>query len=251
MQHIEGGTRVKIGIMQPYWFPYLGYFQHCVSVDKFVFLTDANYKKKGWINRNRIIVDSREHMITVPLQKASQNNKIFEQKVLQGHGWKKSILATLRHSYHKAPFYSAAISVVEQALMSPAISISDYAIESIAAVFEYIQGRAPVFETSDKYNNADLIGENRIIDICLRAGADDYCNPISGCKLYDPASFRGRGLSLFFLEPGLKRYPQLSKKYIPSLSIIDALMMNSRSDMRELLNSYCLKPATLASEFGS
>ena len=251
MQHIEGGTRVKIGIMQPYWFPYLGYFQHCVSVDKFVFLTDANYKKKGWINRNRIIVDSREHMITVPLQKASQNNKIFEHKVLQDHRWKKSILATLRHSYHKAPFYSAAISVVEQALMSPAISISDYAIESIAAVFEYIQGRAPVFETSDKYNNADLIGENRIIDICLRAGADHYCNPISGCKLYDPASFRDRGLSLFFLEPSLKRYPQLSNKYIPSLSIIDALMMNSQSDMRELLNSYCLKPATLASEFGS
>ena len=242
---------MKIGIMQPYWFPYLGYFQHCVSVDKFVFLTDANYRKKGWINRNRIIVDSREHMITVPLQKASQNNKIFEHKVLQDHRWKKSILATLRHSYHKAPFYSAAISVVEQALMSPAISISDYAIESIAAVFEYIQGRAPVFETSDKYNNADLIGENRIIDICLRAGADHYCNPISGCKLYDPASFRDRGLSLFFLEPSLKRYPQLSNKYIPSLSIIDALMMNSQSDMRELLNSYCLKPATLASEFGS
>ena len=241
---------MKIGIMQPYWFPYLGYFQHCVSVDKFVFLTDANYKKKGWINRNRIIVDSREHMITVPLQKASQNNKIWEQKVLQGRGWKKRSVATLRHSYHKAPFYSAAISVVEQALMSPAISISAYAIESIAAVFEYIQGRAPFFETSDNYKNADLIGERRIIDICLRAGAHDYCNPISGCKLYDPASFRDRGLSLFFLEPRLHQYPQFSNKFIPSLSIIDALMMNSPSDMRELLNSYCIRPAALVPESG-
>lgn len=234
--------------MQPYWFPYLGYFQHCVSVEKFVFLVDANYKKKGWINRNRIVVEAKPHMISVPLEKASQNKKICEHKVMQSHVWKDNILEKLRHAYHRAPFYSAVSDVVEKALTAPGVNISDYAIESINAVFEYIQVEKPHFYTSDKYRNTDLSGEERIIDICIKSGAETYCNPISGRKLYDAKTFYNRGLTLSFLEPELHRYPQFSEQFIPSLSILDILMMNSPCDIKELLSSYRIKPAIPSSE---
>src|SRR5690554_4605276 len=146
---------MKLAIMQPYIFPYIGYFQMIKAVDKFVFYDDVNFIKKGWINRNRILVNGKDFMFTIPLEKTSQNNLILESHIKQEvyTEWRNKIYITLEQNYKSSPYYNDTIELITKVFNQNKISISELAIESIKKVSEYLGLNTIFLKSSDNYDN--------------------------------------------------------------------------------------------------
>ncbi|CAN0617736.1 conserved protein of unknown function [Burkholderia multivorans] len=226
--------------MQPYFFPYVGYFQLMASVDTFVVFDDVNFINRGWINRNRINVNGAPHMITVPLQQASQNRRICDIEVANDDAWRVRILRTIRQHYARAPQYARTLPVVEHILLHDAANLADFLLHGLVTLRDHLRLKTNIVATSRRYENADLKAQARIIDIGLKERADVYVNPIGGQELYNPDDFAAAGLQLRFLTPGLAPYPSIRDAFVPALSIIDVLMCNDEASVAQMLSSATL-----------
>lgn len=222
--------------MQPYFFPYIGYFQLVNAVDKFVFYDDVKYINKGWINRNRILVNNDAHYLTIPLETASQNKLISEIFFIKNLDKQKK---TIYYAYRKAPFFKDAWPVIERVLSLKDIGISKLAAFSVTEICKYI-GIETVFEfSSNKYaDTINLRKAERLIKICKINNADEYINPIGGEEIYSKEYFSDHGIDIFFLNSLPVYYKQLSSVFISNLSIIDVLMFNSKEQVRTLFKLY-------------
>lgn len=225
-----------IAIMQPYLFPYLGYFQLAAAVEKFVFYDDVNYICGGWINRNRINLNGESAFFTVPLAKASSFRKINEIKVVSDRHWKDKIFRTLRHAYGKAPFFPITMPLFEDVLDSNEAFIGEIAKKSIIRVASLLGLKTVFISTSANYNNSELSGAARVIDICRLESADCYINLAGGKALYHTQYFSSHQVTLRFLSPGLQPLKQVSERFLPGLSIIDLLMYYDIEAIREMLS---------------
>lgn len=234
---------MKLAVMQPYFFPYLGYFQLIHAVDKFVFYDDVNFIKKGWINRNRILVNQHPVYFTVPLSKVSQNSKTCETEISQKDFqiWKKKFLMTLEHNYVRSPFYLEIYNMIINLVNTHFVTISEMAKQSIQVILKYLNINTEIVWSSEIYGNANLRREERILNICLEEKTTEYINLIGGKSIYSKTDFQTEGVKLDFLEPMLKPYPQNSKEFIPSLSIVDVLMNNSKEQVQHMLLDYELQ----------
>jgi hypothetical protein len=217
---------VKLAVMQPYFLPYLGYFQLMAAVDKFVIYDDVAFIKRGWINRNRILVRDREHLLSLPLRRASQNRLINEISLDSDLRWRKKLLDTIRHAYRRAPQFTDVFPLVRGILECAEENLAQYLHHSLCTVKDYLAIQCRLIPTSAIYDNRGLKGEARILDICGREKATEYFNPSGGTELYDRETFRACGVALHFLEAGTPEYPQFGDVYRPRLSIIDVLMFN-------------------------
>ncbi|MFT5214586.1 MAG: hypothetical protein ACI9WV_002317, partial [Patiriisocius sp.] len=139
---------MKIAIMQPYLFPYIGYFQMINAVDHFVFYDDVNFINRGWINRNRILVNGKDTFITVPLIKASQNKKINEINLFFDEKMKKKMILTIELAYKKAPYYNQVIEIIKKIVNADISNIGEYAANSIITLCNYLK-----IETSFSYSS--------------------------------------------------------------------------------------------------
>jgi hypothetical protein len=185
---------MKIAIMQPYFFPYIGYFQLIRAVNKFVILDDVNYITRGWINRNRILLHGKDHLFTIPLKKASQNKKINELEICGG---KDNFLLTIKHAYSKAPYYDEVFPLIKNIFdrMHDNGNLAGIAENSVRAVAGYLQLNCRFATSSEDFlllNN--LKGEKRIIAICREMGAKVYVNPAGIKGFYDKENFRSNGI---------------------------------------------------------
>ena len=230
----------SIAVMQPYIFPYLGYFQLIASVDKFVFYDDVNFIKKGWINRNRILVNGSDYTFTVPLQKMSQNNLIFETYIKNEvyNDWKNKFLQTVELNYKKAPEFPKVYSMLTNFFEYEYVSISEIAIESIKLVSEYLELTTEFIVSSKTYSNKGLERQERLIDICKKEQKYHYINALGGQELYKKIDFINQGIKLDFLKSLPIQYKQFNNTFVPWLSIIDVLMFNSISDVNNMLKHY-------------
>lgn len=225
----------SVAIMQPYFLPYLGYFQLIAAVDKFVVLDDVNFIQRGWINRNRILVNGAPHLFTLPLRGASQNRLICDLELVDDDLWREKFLRSLRQAYGRAPCYRHVSGILEQMLHYPSARLDLFLVNSLQLVMRYLALDTEVVSTSRVYGNAELSGEQRIIDICRREGASDYINPAGGTSLYQRAHFEQYGIALRFLHSRPVSYAQGKKEHISGLSIIDVLMYNAPSAIHQLL----------------
>ncbi|HZW12299.1 MAG TPA: WbqC family protein [Noviherbaspirillum sp.] len=228
---------MKLAIMQPYLFPYLGYFQLVAAVDKFVFLDDVNFRKRGWINRNRFFLGGDARYITVPLENASQFKKINEVLIQKSDAWRWRTAESMRHSYSKAPHYRVINELFSEVMFSDETHISAVAKRSVTAVAKYLDLKTEFVASSSSYDNGGLNGAERILDICRRERASQYFNLPGGRELYDTSSFESNGMSLHFIEPTLNAYRQVSEQFHSGLSIIDVLMFNEKKAVLEMLQS--------------
>ncbi len=225
--------------MQPYLFPYIGYFQMINAVDVFVFYDDVNYIKKGWINRNRILVNGKDKLFTIPLKDASQNKMINEVDIFLERPEVRKIFETIKQNYKKAPFFSEVFPIIESVFWSPSSTIGDLAILSIKAVNEYL-GITTVLKQSsvDFANTKGLERAERLIAICKQTGAEKYINAIGGQELYTKEYFASQGIDLKFIKSEPIAYKQFDNEFVPWLSIIDVLMFNSVEVVHHLLKKY-------------
>lgn len=231
---------MKIAIMQPYFFPYIGYFQLMHAVDKFVIYDDVNFIKKGWINRNRILVDKKPFLFTIPLQNASQNTLIKDLKLAVTENWKRKFLKTLEFAYKKKPFFDSIFSIVSDVVNIKSAFLRDWNVQACYSVVNYLNIEVILVESSSKYNNYQLKAQNRILDICNKENIKEYLNLSGGFNLYSKKFFCSKGLNLSFLKTKNIRYNQFCDKFNSSLSIIDVMMFNSISNVRKMLDAYDL-----------
>lgn len=224
--------------MQPYLFPYIGYFQLMRAVDKFVVLDDVAFIRRGWINRNRVLINRRAHTFTIPLERVSQNKLIAELDIAQQGNWREKLLKTLTLAYKRAPFFETVYPLIERTILYSGRLLADYIGNSLFELHRYLELETELVRTSRTYNNRNLKGEDRILDICRRENGNEYINSIGGTALYSGDRFAGAGIALRFLKPGTIRYRQFGAEFVPSLSIIDVLMFNGPRRTAEYLNEY-------------
>lgn len=219
---------MKIAIMQPYFCPYLGYFQLVNAVDKFVFYDNVAYIKGGWINRNKITSNGKEFLFTIPLVAASSYKLIKDTEVNWHVKDVDKLMKNIASSYKKAPYYGAVMQVLEQIISDEPATIGLLAGRSVKAFSDYL-GLQTKFSYSSEgnYTKTDNRVEN-LINIIKAEQADVYINPIGGMELYNKVEFSQYDVSLFFL------------KGKPSLSIIDVCMNNSVKNIISLINDFSL-----------
>jgi hypothetical protein len=234
---------VKLGIMQPYLFPYLGYFQLMRAVDRFVVYDDVAFIKQGWINRNRILVNGQPSYFTVPIRHASSFAPIHDT-VIDDQGqharWREKTLKTIDNAYRRAPQFGVVFPLVEAVLMRPTNRVAELAVASLRAVAGLLEIPVDWVESSARYGNAHLKGEERVLAICRAEGAADYVNAAGGRELYGQDRFEAEGVRLHFLQPRHVEYRQFNHAFVPWLSIIDVLMFNPVETVRTLLGEYDL-----------
>lgn len=228
---------MKLAIMQPYLFPYLGYFQLIRAVDAFVVYDDVNYIKGGWINRNFILAQGGKQLITLPLQGASPNLLINQVQV---GGRPVKLLETIRHCYGSAPQFGKVFPLLEGIFLQQEKNLARFLDRELRQVCDYL-GLHPEWHVSStlKKNN-NLCGQDKVLAICEELGASQYINVPGGKELYDREDFARRGLQLSFIQPCPVEYRQLGKSYVPNLSIIDVMMFNDQPQCAKLLEEYAL-----------
>jgi hypothetical protein len=231
---------MKLAIMQPYILPYIGYFQLINAVDKFVLFDDVNYIKKGWINRNRILLNNKEYLFTLPLEKVSQNKKINEINLLSDMGWKAKLLKTFKMAYKKAPMFETVYPLIADIISFDEFNLSIYLGNSINKICEYLNIKSCIVNSSVSYNTAEYKGQDKIIKICRQEKATEYINPAGGMNIYKYARFEEENIKLYFLKSNPIIYKQFDMDYISGLSIMDILMFNDKRQFSNFLNEYVL-----------
>lgn len=227
--------------MQPYIFPYIGYFHLIEATDMFVFYDDVSFIKGGWINRNRILINETDSLFTVPLMKSSSHKLICETMLHPTLylNWKKKFIKTLKQNYSKAPFFKESIDLINSVFELECTSIGDLAINSILLVCQYLKMDFTWTISSEiSPETTGLKKEERIIEINKKLGSKNYINAIGGQELYSHENFLRQGIQLNFIESTIKEYIQFKNEFIPWLSIIDVLMFNSKDEIKEQLKSY-------------
>jgi len=234
---------MRLGIMQPYIFPYIGYFQLVHSVDRFVMYDDVSYIKQGWINRNKILLNGQEHIFTVPLKNASSFVTIANTELNKPlyDIWCSKFLKTLTQAYLKAPYYTAVNNLVSSILNCKHDTIGQLASASIVDVSKYLGITTQFIATATCYDNNELKAQDRVIDICKREQATAYINPIGGKELYSKEDFAANGITLNFVKTHKITYSQLNNEFVPWLSMIDVLMFNDTATIMGFLNAFDLE----------
>ncbi|MBD8082328.1 WbqC family protein [Chryseobacterium caseinilyticum] len=229
-------------VMQPYIFPYLGYFQMINASDTFVFYDDVQFIKGGWINRNRIIVGNQVKYFTIPLLKATPN-KLINEIYIDTHSKDfKNILKTINQSYKKSPYFTDVFPLLEDTFAGTENRIGEMAINSIKNVSEYLGISTLFLKSSVEFKDiTGLERTARLIEICNSTNADYYINAPGGRELYSKVDFLDKGISLQFIESQLSQYKQGTDEFFAGLSIVDVLMHNSREEVLGMLNLYSLK----------
>jgi hypothetical protein len=226
---------MKVAIMQPYFFPYIGYFQLINAVDKFVIYDDVNYINRSWINRNYILSQNNKLLLSLELEKASQNKLINEINI---GGNRPKIVKTIQQSYAKAESFSQIISLINDCLLDCENNLSLYLSNSLQKVSEYLGIETEWYLSSRLNKDTSLKGEDKIISICKELEASEYINLPGGQHLYEHKNFNKHNIKLSFIKPELSNYQQIDESFTPMLSIIDVLMFNSQINCKKMIKEY-------------
>ena len=227
---------MKIGIMQPYFFPYIGYWQLLKLTDRYIIYDDVNFIKGGWINRNRILINGQGAYINVPMRGASPNKKINEVETDISKIFLEKTGRKLKGAYAKAPYFQEVFPWVMETMDFPAEKLSQYLTHLIRKTAERLKINTEFIVSSDYSYDVQLHGEDRVLALCGRFQGDVYYNAIGGKKLYSFDHFRENNLKLCFVESAEITYRQFGNPFVPNLSIIDVLMFNGWEKTKEYLD---------------
>jgi len=221
--------------MQPYLFPYIGYWQLIYASDRFVIYDDVNYIKQGFINRNYILSNNQKQLFTLQLIGASSNKLINEIKV--GNNQKK-LLKTIKQNYMKTPFFNDIYPLIEEILLYKESNLALFIGNSIKKIVDFLEIDTDIIYSSNIKKNNSLKAQSKVIDICKILEAKVYINPIGGQKLYDKNTFTNNNIELKFLKPKNILYTQFNNKFVENLSIIDIMMFNDKKTIQKFLREY-------------
>jgi len=232
---------MKLGIMQPYFLPYIGYWQLINAVDKYVIYDDVNYIKGGWVNRNNILFEGQKKYINVPMQGSSSFKKINEIRVNNDDKLISKTLFLIEQAYIKAPYYNNILPLLCSILKCGKDNLSEYLIESIHIICTYLDIETELIVSSCMEKDNELKAQDKVLAICEQLGATEYYNAVGGQELYAHDEFKMRNMKLRFLEPQNITYKQFGDEFYGNLSIVDVMMFNPRERIKGFLHEYILK----------
>jgi hypothetical protein len=233
---------MKVGIMQPYFFPYIGYFQLMTAVDEFILYDNVKFTKKGWFNRNRILINNNEFYTTVPLRKDSSFLNIKDRYLAAGwSGERLKMLKRIKEAYRKAPHFEAVYPLIEKCIFFEEDNLFNFIFNSLTHIKQYLDIRTPFIVSSEIPIDHSLKAEKKIIAICKARNAETYVNPIGGIRLYLKSEFEHEGIDLYFLKTINFEYRQFNNNFVPWLLIIDIMMHCSIEKTKKYLNNYQLQ----------
>ena len=229
---------MNIAIMQPYLFPYIGYFQLMNAVDEFIVYDNIQFTKKGWINRNRILVNGADAYITLPLKKDSDYLDIKDRYLSDDWNTEsKKMLNRITESYRKAPYFESVFPLIEKSLLFGDKQLFNFIFNSLNLTKDFLEIKTSFVISSTIPIDHHLKSTEKVIALCKHQNATTYINPIGGVELYSKEEFKNEGLELKFIKANNIIYPQFKNEFIPYLSIIDIMMFNSKEDIKNHLNN--------------
>lgn len=226
---------MKGAIMQPYFLPYIGYFQLIASVDQFIVYDNIKYTKKGWINRNRMLLNGTDAMFSLPLKKGSDSLDVVERELAADFDRTK-LLNQFKGAYGRAPQFELTYPVLERIVRHEDANLFRYIHHSIARLCEHLGIKTEIRITSEIAIDHELKGQDKVLALCKAAGADTYINTIGGVELYAKDDFRIQGIDLQFIKARPFEYAQFGAPFVPWLSIVDVLMFNPLNTVRAFIN---------------
>ena len=222
---------MKLAIMQPYFLPYIGYFQLIGAADVFVVYDNIKYTKKGWINRNRFLQNGADAMFSLPLKKGSDSLDVVERELVEDFNRDK-LLSQLRGAYGRAPHFNEIYPLLEQIVNYEDRNLFRFIHHSIVCVCQHLVIKTEVRVSSDIAIDHELKSQDKVIALCQALGAKTYINAAGGLNLYDKEIFNSCGIELKFINPKPFEYAQFGQDFVPWLSIVDVLMFNSIDAVR-------------------
>lgn len=227
--------------MQPYFLPYIGYFQLISAVDTFVIYDNIQYTKKGWINRNRMLLNGKDELFSISLKKDSDYLNINEREIaLSFQKDKGKILGRIQNSYRKSPYFKETFPLIKEIFEYNCTNLFSFVYNAILQLCNSLEIESNIIKSSSLTEKTDVSGEERVIGICNLLQAQEYYNPIGGLELYSERRFEESGINLNFLKSNEILYPQFNNEFVPWLSILDVMMFNSKEEISSFLNNYSL-----------
>ncbi len=227
-----------LALNQPYFIPYIGFWQLINCADVFIIGDDYAYINRGWVNRNRILNHNEPMYYGLALAKASQNKNINETYILDMNFEKMK--KTIIHCYNKSPNFQEGYNLLEKIFECKNNNLAYFLANSMEIIADYLDIKTKFMFSSSFPDNHLLKREYRIYDICEKLGADTYINAIGGTSLYDFDEFTKRNMTLKFIKTNPIYYTQFNNTFVEYLSIIDVIMFNSREETKKLLSEYRL-----------
>ena len=224
--------------MQPYFFPYIGYFHLIKSVDEFVIYDNIQYTKKGWINRNRILSNGEDKILTIPIKKDSDYLNIQDRIIADSWGNDKNkLLNIINNSYKKSPQFNNIFPIVHECLSSLEVNLFKFILNSLTILNSYLEIKTKIITSSDINIDHSLKSQDKVMAICKNLKATTYINAIGGQELYNVEDFSNKDIKLKFIKSNPLVYKQYKNEFIPWLSILDVLFFNDKKDIIKYLNN--------------
>ena len=226
---------MRVAIMQPYFLPYVGYFQLMAAVDLFIVYDNIKYTKKGWINRNRMLQSGKDVMFSLPLRSDSDSLDVRD-RVLAADFNRNKLLNQLRGAYSRAPNFAEVFPVIECAVRHEEANLFAYLHHALSRTCEHLGLTTPMRVSSTVEIDHGLKNQDKVITLVKAVGATTYVNAIGGLDLYDRETFKANGLELQFIRSSPFEYQQFGDPFVPWLSIIDVLMFNPLERVRDCIS---------------
>lgn len=227
---------MNVAIMQPYFLPYIGYFQLIAAVDLFIVYDNIKYTKKGWINRNRMLLDGRDVMFSLPLKSGSDYLNVCERKLAADFN-RDRLLNQFKGAYRRAPYFAKTFPLVEQIVQYAEPNLFRFLHHSIVKTCKHLSIATEIRISSDIAIDNDLKNQDKVLALCAEVGATTYVNAIGGMELYSKEAFRERGIDLKFIQSKPFEYTQFGDAFVPWLSIIDVMMFNPLETIQTCITS--------------
>jgi hypothetical protein len=227
---------MKLAIMQPYFFPYIGYFQLIAAVETFVVYDNVKYTKKGWINRNRLLRNGEQTVFSLPLKRASDFLDVRDRSLAPDFDRRK-LLNAIDGAYQRAPFFDETFRLISDVVLFEDQNLFRFLHNCLNRTCEHLSIGTKIVVSSDVAIDHTLRGQEKVIALCEALGATTYLNPMGGLDLYSTEAFASRGIVLKFLRSTPFEYSQFGRTFVPWLSIIDVMMFNQPDVVEKFVKS--------------
>ncbi len=224
--------------MQPYFLPYIGYYQLIAAVDLFIVYDNIKYTKKGWINRNRMLQNGEDVMFTLPLKSDSDFLDVRERELSPGFNREK-FLGQISGAYRRAPYFEQTFPLVERIVRCEEQNLFKFIHHSLVMTCEHLGISTEIRISSGIDIDHGLKGQDKVLALCKAVGADVYINAIGGAELYAKDEFSSNGIELKFIKSKPLEYRQFGNEFVPWLSIMDVMMFNSAEEIRTRMIHDC------------
>jgi len=227
----------KVAVMQPYFLPYVGYFQLIAAVDSFVIYDNIKYTKNGWINRNRLLAGGADQVFSLPLRAGSDSLHVRD-RLLADEFQPRKLLDQFSGAYRSAPEFARVFPLLERIVLHPDRNLFAYILHSVREICAELGIRTEIRVSSAVEIDHGLRHQDKVLALCAATGAATYVNAIGGTELYSAEDFAARGVELRFIRSRTIEYPQFGANFVPWLSIVDVMMFNTPERVRELVSGH-------------